>query len=137
MRLLLVEDNPLVGTMLRVNLGQEGFEVHWHTTGESALLALEQERFDLALLDIGLAGISGIEVAVDVAQVLSDPMNPGPGESATRSFFLAVGGAGGSSATAPLLAANPGRVCEVWCEGFGMPRHWRKRTFGVCYKTAL
>jgi len=35
-----------------------------------------------------------------------------------------------------LLAANKGRVCEVWCEGFGMPRHWRKRTFGVCYKTA-
>ncbi len=63
MRLLLVEDNPLVGTMLRVNLGQEGFEVHWHTTGESALTVLETVRFDLALLDIGLSGISGIEVA--------------------------------------------------------------------------
>ncbi len=63
MRLLLVEDNPLVGTMLRVNLGQEGFEVHWHTTGESALTALETLKFDLALLDIGLSGISGIEVA--------------------------------------------------------------------------
>lgn len=63
MRLLLVEDNPLVGTMLRVNLGQEGFEVHWHKTGESALTALETVHFDLALLDIGLSGISGIEVA--------------------------------------------------------------------------
>lgn len=36
-----------------------------------------------------------------------------------------------------LLAANKGRVCETWCEGFGMPRHWRKRMFGVCYKTAV
>jgi DNA-binding response OmpR family regulator len=63
MRLLLVEDNPLVGTMLRVNLSQEGFEVDWHKTGESALAAVEAGHFDLALLDIGLAGISGIEVA--------------------------------------------------------------------------
>jgi len=36
-----------------------------------------------------------------------------------------------------LLVQNKGRVCEVWCEGFAMPRHWRKRTFGVRYKTPV
>ena len=69
MRLLLVEDNPLVGTMLRVNLSQEGFAVDWHTTGESALVAMEAARYDLALLDIGLSGISGIEVAARIRKL--------------------------------------------------------------------
>ncbi len=83
-----------------------GFGMPWLVaTGGGEALAYGVEAGQLAYI-----GISGIEVAVDVAQVLSDPMNPGPGESATRSFFLAVGGAGGSSATAPLLAANPAPI---------------------------
>ena len=68
MRVLLVEDNSLVGTMLRVNLVQEGFDVDWHTTGESAVAALAEKPYDLALLDIGLAGISGIDVAAHIRE---------------------------------------------------------------------
>ena len=68
-----------------------------------------QEALAYAIEDGALAymGISGIEVAVDVSQALGAPMAAAPGETATRSFFLSVGGQGGASATAPLAAANP------------------------------
>lgn len=39
--------------------------------------------------------------------------------------------------SATLAAQNKGRTCEIWCEGFAMPLHWRKRTFGVRYKTPV
>jgi hypothetical protein len=38
--------------------------------------------------------------------------------------------------SASLQQQNKGRTCEIWCEGFGMPRHWRKHTLGVRYRTA-
>jgi len=38
--------------------------------------------------------------------------------------------------TPALVVQNKGRVCEIWCKAFALPLHWRKRTFGVCYKTA-
>jgi hypothetical protein len=37
--------------------------------------------------------------------------------------------------TPSLRQQNKGRSCEIFCEGFGMPRHWRKYTLGVRYKT--
>ena len=39
--------------------------------------------------------------------------------------------------TPALVAQNKGRTCEIWCEGYAMPLHWRKRTFGVRYKTPV
>ncbi len=63
MRLLLVEDDQLIGTMVRLNLSQEGYEITWHKNGEDALVALKASRYDLILLDIGLPGRSGIETA--------------------------------------------------------------------------
>lgn len=35
-----------------------------------------------------------------------------------------------------LRIQNKGRTCETWVEAFAMPLHWRKRMFGVRYKTA-
>jgi DNA-binding response OmpR family regulator len=55
-----VEDEELVGTMVRMNLEGEGCDVTWCRDGESALASLEQ-RFDLIILDIALPGIDGIE----------------------------------------------------------------------------
>lgn len=39
--------------------------------------------------------------------------------------------------TPALRQQNKGRVCEIYCEGFAMPRHWRKNTLGVRYKTPV
>ena len=63
MRILLVEDDPLIGTMVRLNLEHEGFEVRWHKTAEAALENLAHDKSDLMLLDIGLPGMNGIDLA--------------------------------------------------------------------------
>ena len=62
-RILLVEDDDLIGTMVRLVLQQEGYEVHWHTSGEDGVAATQAQRFDAILLDITLPGMSGLEVA--------------------------------------------------------------------------
>lgn len=62
MRLLLVEDDELIGDGLQVGLSQAGYRVDWITDGEHADQALQNEKFDLLVLDLGLPGEDGMEV---------------------------------------------------------------------------
>jgi len=62
MRLLLVEDDNLLGDGLYVGLKQAEYTVDWVTDGEAANHALVNEEFDLVVLDLGLPLVSGIEV---------------------------------------------------------------------------
>ena len=62
MRLLLVEDDPALGEGIRVALKPEGYTVDWVQDGRSALHALTHERFDLAILDLGLSDMDGLDV---------------------------------------------------------------------------
>ncbi|MEY2631896.1 MAG: hypothetical protein RIR00_550 [Pseudomonadota bacterium] len=62
MRLLLVEDDPVLGDGLRVGLRQAGFTVDWLRDGESALAALASEGFALVVLDLGLPRRDGLSV---------------------------------------------------------------------------
>jgi two-component system OmpR family response regulator/two-component system response regulator QseB len=54
MRLLLVEDDPMIGESLRNALRLEGFAVDWVRDAAAADGTLASERFDLVLLDLGL-----------------------------------------------------------------------------------
>jgi two-component system OmpR family response regulator/two-component system response regulator QseB len=54
MRLLLVEDDAMIGDSLRLALRQEGFAVDWVRDISAANSTLASERFDLVLLDLGL-----------------------------------------------------------------------------------
>jgi len=54
MRLLLVEDDRMIGSSLRAVLQAEGHAVDWLRDVASARAALATERFDLVLLDLGL-----------------------------------------------------------------------------------
>ncbi|GAB6040976.1 response regulator [Endothiovibrio diazotrophicus] len=62
MRLLLVEDDTLLGDGIRAGLAQEGFAVDWLTNGQEALAALLSDHFDLVVLDLGLPDLPGLEV---------------------------------------------------------------------------
>jgi two-component system response regulator QseB len=62
MRLLLVEDDELLGDGLRIGLKQSGYTVEWLKDGIAADQALQQEQFDLVVLDLGLPRQSGLEV---------------------------------------------------------------------------
>jgi len=61
-RILLAEDEELVGTMIRMNLECAGHGVRWVRDGRQALEACGRERFDLVLLDIGLPEKDGLQV---------------------------------------------------------------------------
>jgi two-component system response regulator QseB len=62
MRLLLIEDDPMIGDSVRKALRLEGFTVDWLKDGKSAETALEEGVHDLMLLDLGLPKKDGIEV---------------------------------------------------------------------------
>jgi two-component system response regulator QseB len=60
MRLLLVEDDPMIGRAVRQGLGGAGFAVDWVSDGRSAELALANGVYDAAVLDLGLPGKDGM-----------------------------------------------------------------------------
>ncbi len=62
MKLLLVEDDALLGDGLRSAISKAGFTVTWVKDGKSALGVLESGEFDLMVLDIKLPVIDGMEV---------------------------------------------------------------------------
>lgn len=62
MRLLLVEDDSLLGDGIRVGLQQAGFVVDWVRDGQAGKLALQAEAYALVVLDLGLPRLSGPEL---------------------------------------------------------------------------
>lgn len=62
MRILLVEDDRMIGTGLQTALHQDRHTVDWLCDGESASVALRSGGFDLMLLDLGLPKIDGLTV---------------------------------------------------------------------------
>src|SRR5712691_9208637 len=61
-RILLVDDEQAVQTLLTYPLRKEGYEVVTATDGQEALDCFTQQRFDLVVLDIMLPKLDGIEV---------------------------------------------------------------------------
>jgi len=64
MRLLLVEDDLMIGKSVQQGLHQDGFAVDWVQDGRAAEIALGSVAYDLMLLDLGLPRKSGGEVLV-------------------------------------------------------------------------
>ena len=62
MRILLVEDDELLGAGIEDALTRARFVVEWVRTGPLAATALEHGGFDAVVLDLGLPGIDGIDV---------------------------------------------------------------------------
>ena len=62
MRLLLVEDDQMIGESVLDILRAEGYAVDWVKGGYLADAALSAQSYDLVLLDLGLPGLDGIEV---------------------------------------------------------------------------
>lgn len=62
MRILLVEDDSLLGEGLFSGLQRESYSVDWVKNGETALSAIKSTSYDAAILDIGLPKMSGLDV---------------------------------------------------------------------------
>ena len=61
-RLLLVEDDAELASMVRDFLAENGFEVSVEHDGARAAMRITAEDFDIIVLDIGLPGMDGISI---------------------------------------------------------------------------
>ena len=68
MRVLVVEDDLMIGQGLETALRQMGAAVDWIRDGEQALVAFRTTTFDLALLDLGLPSRDGLQILREVRQ---------------------------------------------------------------------
>jgi two-component system, OmpR family, response regulator QseB len=62
MRVLVVEDDPMIGRAVADGLRGDGYAVDWVNDGAAAELALQHSPYDLAVLDLGLPRKDGLEV---------------------------------------------------------------------------
>lgn len=62
MRILLIEDDSLIGDGLNTGLTKLGFAVDWFTDGEEGAEALLQVPYDAVVLDLGLPGKDGLSI---------------------------------------------------------------------------
>jgi len=64
MRLLLAEDDPMIGASVQRGLRQEGYGVDWLRDGREVEPALATTPYDLLLLDLGLPGRNGLDALI-------------------------------------------------------------------------
>jgi two-component system response regulator QseB len=62
MRVLLAEDDPMIGASVRRGLAQDGFAVDWVEDGKAAQAALAERVHDALVLDLGLPRQAGLDV---------------------------------------------------------------------------
>ncbi|MCJ8278193.1 MAG: response regulator transcription factor [Bdellovibrionales bacterium] len=62
-QVLIIEDEMDIGSLLKMQVKQMGYEVEHVTSGEEALARLNKNAYDLILLDWMLPGLSGVEIA--------------------------------------------------------------------------
>jgi two-component system, OmpR family, response regulator len=62
MRVLIVEDDPMIGEAVQVGLKNASYAADWVKDGQTALDALSSQNYDLVLLDLGLPGMDGLDV---------------------------------------------------------------------------
>ena len=62
LRILVLDDEPIVGNRLRPALAKSGYEVTAVTTGAEALRLIDESHFDIVVTDIRMEGIDGLDV---------------------------------------------------------------------------
>jgi two-component system response regulator QseB len=66
LKLLLVEDDAMIGAAVQEGLRRTGFTVDWVRAGRAAELALAAERYGMMLLDLGLPKKSGLDLLAEI-----------------------------------------------------------------------
>ncbi len=88
---MVVEDEPNIGALVRTYLQRSGYEVLWVRRGEDALVELRRHPVKLVVLDIGLPGIDGFEVCRRIAGQVPVIMLTARDEEPDRVAGLEVG----------------------------------------------
>lgn len=72
--ILLIEDEPGIADNVVYALQSENFKVTWLTEGLAGMAALNQSKFDIVVLDVGLPDISGFEVCKEIRKKSDIPI---------------------------------------------------------------
>ncbi|MGB1465725.1 MAG: response regulator transcription factor [Alcanivorax nanhaiticus] len=73
-RLLVIEDDVVLGDHLRACLSDRKFRIHLCTDGDAGLLEAASGQYDLVLLDILLPGLNGLELLATLRKTCSVPV---------------------------------------------------------------
>ncbi|MDA8104096.1 MAG: response regulator transcription factor [Betaproteobacteria bacterium] len=73
MRVLLVEDDPMIGEAIQEALKDVSYATDWVKNGQTALNTLACQNYDIILLDLGLPGKDGLEV-LNVIRARDNPV---------------------------------------------------------------
>lgn len=73
-KILIVEDDQGINSMLRILLTKNKYEVYSAFSGTEALLLMEREVFDVVLLDLMLPGLSGEEILAQITERFHTPV---------------------------------------------------------------
>lgn len=68
-RVLVVDDEKTLRHFLRLNLQEQGYEVTEAADGQTALALIEQQRFDVALVDLRLTDMDGLDIVRRLRQL--------------------------------------------------------------------
>ncbi len=69
-KILLVEDDQFLGSLMKNRFVKEGFDIDWVMNGDDAIAKLKEAPHDLILMDIILPGVSGFEV---MEKIIAEP----------------------------------------------------------------
>ncbi|MBI9110920.1 response regulator [Maridesulfovibrio ferrireducens] len=72
MRILLVDDELELVSALAERLSFRGFDADWVTSGEEAIEKVTEIKYDLAILDVKMPRISGLELRKELEQICPD-----------------------------------------------------------------
>ncbi len=68
-RIMVIDDEKIVGDMAKLSLEQEGYVVETFLNAEPALKRLQEEKFDVVVTDYKMKGIDGMEVLRNVKEL--------------------------------------------------------------------
>jgi DNA-binding response OmpR family regulator len=71
-RILLVEDDPMLGEGLSISLKLENYDITWKKSVQQGLTSFQENKFDLAILDIGLPDGQGTDLCKSIREVNHD-----------------------------------------------------------------
>ncbi|HTX47491.1 MAG TPA: response regulator transcription factor [Solirubrobacteraceae bacterium] len=89
--ILIVEDDPNIGALVKAYLERDGYAPVWVRSGEDALAELPRHPVKLVVLDVGLPGIDGLEVCRRIAGRVPVVMLTARDEVADRVAGLELG----------------------------------------------
>lgn len=75
-RILLAEDNRVMGDVMRFNLERCKYDVTWVTNGKAALELLKEQEFDILLTDYQMPGLNGQELCAGFKELDRDRKIP-------------------------------------------------------------